>query len=138
MLDITDVIETAMRKYAEENGGRVGIAKKDVIRAVNEYGGDDSVVHIVLLEAMKRLASDVQVHFQDELPDELGEETYTFNFETLVSEAEADAYAIRTLALDVSDELPAGDSANKLQAIIKLAEDQLRLADDMSEQLLKG
>ena len=34
MLDITDVIETAMRKYAEENGGRVGIAKKDVIRAV--------------------------------------------------------------------------------------------------------
>ena len=134
MLDITDVIETAMRKYAEENGGRIGIAKKDVIRAVNEYGGDDSVVHIVLLEAMKRLASDVQVHF----PDELGEETYTFNFETLVSEAEADAYAIRTLALDVSDELPAGDSANKLQAIIKLAEDQLRLADDMSEQLLKG
>ena len=134
MLDITDVIETAMRKYAEENGGRVGIAKKDVIRAVNEYGGDDSVVHIVLLEAMKRLAPDVQVHF----PDELGEETYTFNFETLVSEAEADAYAIRTLALDVSDELPAGDSANKLQAIIKLAEDQLRLADDMSEQLLKG
>ena len=134
MLDITDVIETAMRKYAEENGGRVGIAKKDVIRAVNEYGGDDSVVHIVLLEAMKRLASDVQVHF----PDELGEETYTFNFETLVSETEADAYAIRTLALDVSDELPAGDAANKLQAIIKLAEDQLRLADDMSEQLLKG
>ena len=134
MLDITDVIETAMRKYAEENDGRVGIAKKDVIRAVNEYGGDDSVVHIVLLEAMKRLASDVQLHF----PDELGEETYTFNFETLVSEAEADAYAIRTLALDVSDELPAGDSANKLQAIIKLAEDQLRLADNMSEQLLKG
>ena len=134
MLDITDVIETAMRKYAEENGGRVGIAKKDVIRAVNEYGGDDSVVHIVLLEAMKRSASDVQVHF----PDELGEETYTFNFETLVSETEADAYAIRTLALDVSDELPAGDAANKLQAIIKLAEDQLRLADDMSEQLLKG
>ena len=134
MLDITDVIETAMRKYAEENGGRVGIAKKDVICAVNEYGGDDSVVHIVLFEAMKRLASDIQVHF----PDELGEETYTFNFETLVSEAEADAYAIRTLALDVSDELPAGDSANKLQAIIKLAEDQLRLADDMSEQLLKG
>lgn len=59
----------------------------------------------------------------------------TFELESIVTEMEADARAIRTLVLDLSDDLPAGDDADKLHAIIKLAEDQLGLTKALSERL---
>ena len=58
---VSDVIDAAIQKYAEDNDGKTGIAKKDVIRAVNKYGGDESVVNMVMLEAMRRLAPDKQI-----------------------------------------------------------------------------
>lgn len=60
-LPIAEVIDTAMKKYAEDNGGRIGISKKDVIRAVSGYGGDSSTVIMIMLEAMNKLASGKQI-----------------------------------------------------------------------------
>ena len=58
------------------------------------------------------------------------------DIETMVSEMETDANAIRTIALDVSDYLPAGEDAYKLYAIVKLADDQLRLTKEISKCLI--
>jgi len=55
-------------------------------------------------------------------------------FEDMVTEMGADAKAIVTLALDVTDN-PTDEDGNKLHAILKLAEDQQRIADRMSTVL---
>ena len=60
------------------------------------------------------------------------------DLESMVTEMEADAKAIVTLALDVYDNLPAGDNTDKLHAILKLAEDQIRIADEMSTMIVTG
>ena len=59
----------------------------------------------------------------------------TFELEDMVTEVEANASAIKTLALEVSDGITAGDDTDKLHAIVKLAEDQLRLTKEMSERM---
>ena len=61
-----------------------------------------------------------------------------FDLESMVTEMEADAKAIVTLALDVCDNLPAGVNADKLQAILKLADDQTRIAEEMSTMIVRG
>ena len=61
-----------------------------------------------------------------------------FDLESMVTEIEADAKAIVTLALDVCDNLPAGDNTDKLHAILKLAEDQIRIADETSTMIVTG
>ena len=59
-----------------------------------------------------------------------------FQFEGMATEMEADARAIITLTLDVNDKLT-GEDADRLQAVLKLAEDQMRIADEMSNILVK-
>ena len=58
----------------------------------------------------------------------------TFELETMATEMEADAKAIVTLALDVTDN-PSDEDVNKLHAILKLAEDQIQLTNRMSTML---
>ena len=57
-----------------------------------------------------------------------------FELETMATEMEADAKAIVTLVLDVTDD-PSDEDGNKLHAILKLAEDQIQLANRMSTML---
>lgn len=55
------VVTSAMSKYAAENNGKRGIAKKDVITAVAEYGGDGNDVRLAMLVAMKRITSGTRI-----------------------------------------------------------------------------
>ena len=60
-----------------------------------------------------------------------------YGLEGMVTELEADAKAIMTLVLDVTDH-PSDEDPNRLHAVLKLAEDQIRLTKDISERLAAG
>ena len=53
---INEVINAAMEKYAAENDGRTGLARKEVILITEEYGGDHYDANLAMAEAMRRLS----------------------------------------------------------------------------------
>lgn len=55
---IRSVVESAMIKYAAENNGKKGLAKKDVITFVMLQGGNMDDVKIAMFEGMKIIAGD--------------------------------------------------------------------------------
>lgn len=57
------VVSSAMSKYSAENNGRKGAAKKDIIAAVAQYGGDADDVRKAMIGCIKRIASDQHILF---------------------------------------------------------------------------
>ena len=55
---IRNVVESAMIKYAAENDGKKGIAKKDVITFVMLQGGNMDDVKLAMIEGMNIIAGD--------------------------------------------------------------------------------
>ena len=53
---INEIIDAAMEKYAAENDGRTGLARKDVILITEEYGGDHHDANLAMAEAMRQLS----------------------------------------------------------------------------------
>ena len=53
---INEIIDAAMGKYAAENDGKTGLARKDVILITEEYGGDHCDANLAMAEAMRQLS----------------------------------------------------------------------------------
>ena len=50
------VVSSAMSKYSARNNGNRGLAKKDIIDTVAQFGGDASDVHAAMVIGLKRIA----------------------------------------------------------------------------------
>lgn len=57
------VVTSAMAKYAAENDGKRGLAKKDVITAVAEFDGDHNDVRLAMVMGLKRITPDIPIIF---------------------------------------------------------------------------
>lgn len=57
------VVSSAMSKYSAENNGRKGAAKKDIISAVAQFGGDVEDVQAAMIVCIKRIAIDQHIFF---------------------------------------------------------------------------
>ena len=53
---INEIIDAAMGKYAAENDGKTGLARKDVILITEEYGGGYYDANRVMAEAMRQMS----------------------------------------------------------------------------------
>ena len=53
---INEIIDAAMEKYAAENDGKTGLARKDVVLITGEYGGDHYDSNLAMAEAMRQLS----------------------------------------------------------------------------------
>ena len=52
---IKKLLKDAMKSYAAEHAGKIGVSKADVIKAVMEAGGDMSDVREIMAEGVKLL-----------------------------------------------------------------------------------
>ena len=57
------VVSSAMSKYSVRNNGSRGIAKKDIVSAVAQFGGDAEDVSVAMIEGIKRIAPDHRMIF---------------------------------------------------------------------------
>ena len=57
------VVSSAMSKYSAENNGKRGLAKKDIITAVAQFGGDLEDVRAAMVLGIQRVAPDNHIIF---------------------------------------------------------------------------